>query len=568
MADYIAIIILLIFIGLIVLFVFIGGKVEKEILEKERERLEKERLERIEIEQLENDVKAKLGLTSWGIFPYNDIVINVRSRVALEKYDDFVFFKEDRSRLEKVEKVINEKNELSRVLQAFLKNNDFKEHKYYYVVEERVNYILKQCVGFKIHIDYISSAGNYLASKDIWITLQKVNMYKNDPTLLMAKSEYNKYLKEQEKEQLANKYKEYYGFVNRVIDYANENKDDLFIKGSQKKLDDLMLKLFDRTVNSIKKIKTIDSEEWGIISDFINNIRIEVEEIVNKNKKISEYYQSKEFAKVKESCEILMSSQREFNEYINEKVEFVSKLFGHKVFRNSTVYNDEYNYIRPYKKTITPLSIEVSAGVFASAENDPMKYIVKYFYPDKTMYKEQIDKLYILIEELETIKEAKQIIENYKLEYQQYLGDVPKYILKDDEVGFYSKLGFASIDESVLAVEYRFSYTSNGGMAQRSFTVPMTEENIIELISILENKLSKTEFVKEQRRLMTKKLRDAIKIRDNYTCCKCGNSIEKEPNLLLEIDHIVPIAKGGCTVDDNLQTLCWKCNRSKGIKIN
>lgn len=258
MADYIAIIILLIFIGLIVLFVFIGGKVEKERLER--------------IEQLENAVKVKLGLTSWNIFPYNDIVINVRSRVALEKYDDFVFLKEDRSRLEKVEKVINEKNELSRVLQEFLKNNDFKEHKYYYVVEERVNYILKQCEGYKIHIDYISSAGNYLDSKDICITLQKVNMYKNDPTLLMTKGEYNKYLKGQEKEQLANKYKEYYGFVNSVIDYANENKDDLFIKGSQKKLDDLMLKLFDRTVNSIKKIKTIDSEEWGIISDFINSL--------------------------------------------------------------------------------------------------------------------------------------------------------------------------------------------------------------------------------------------------------------------------------------------------------
>ena len=73
--------------------------------------------------------------------------------------------------------------------------------------------------------------------------------------------------------------------------------------------------------------------------------------------------------------------------------------------------------------------------------------------------------------------------------------------------------------------------------------------------------------LKEQRVLMTQKLREQIKKRDHYTCCVCGNSIEKEPNLLLEIDHIIPVSKGGKTTEDNLQTLCWKCNRSKSNKL-
>ena len=47
---------------------------------------------------------------------------------------------------------------------------------------------------------------------------------------------------------------------------------------------------------------------------------------------------------------------------------------------------------------------------------------------------------------------------------------------------------------------------------------------------------------------MTQDLREAIKKRDNYTCCKCGNSVFKEPNLLLEVDHIIPVSKGGLTV--------------------
>ena len=173
----------------------------------------------------------------------------------------------------------------------------------------------------------------------------------------------------------------------------------------------------------------------------------------------------------------------------------------------------------------------------------------------------------MLIEELETLKEAKRIIDNYKAEYQQYLGDVPDYVMTDDEAGFYSRLGFANIDESVLTVEYKFSYTSGGGMAKRTFTVPMTEETIVELIKALEGKLSAGAFTKEQRALMTNKLREYIKKRDNFTCCNCGNSVYAEPNLLLEIDHIIPVSKGGCTTEDNLQTLCWKCNRAKSNKV-
>lgn len=117
--------------------------------------------------------------------------------------------------------------------------------------------------------------------------------------------------------------------------------------------------------------------------------------------------------------------------------------------------------------------------------------------------------------------------------------------MERDADGFYSRLGFAYIGENVLAVEYKFAYTSSGGLAQRSFTIPMTEETIVELIKTLESKLTASAFAKEQRTLMTSKLRDFIKARDNYTCCFCGNSTYAEPNLLLEIDHIIPVSKGG-----------------------
>lgn len=520
--------------------------------------------------KLEKSVLSDLGFDWEAISCFDSYIdehVTVKSRQALEKYDEMKFFKENKKGLENAETAIEWKEEMAGILKEFLKNNMYKSHSQYKRLVKHINDFLKNAEAFRIEVRYISSAGNLLGSKEIIIDRRVIKRYKNDPSLLMGKGEYNKYLRDQQKEALSQKQHEYYEAVNSIIDYANANRESLVIEGRKEELDGLIGQLFDRTIHNIKKIKSPDSEEWTLIGNFMLHIKAKIEEIVSLNRQILEYYESSGFLRVKESCEVLMSSQREFNEYINEKVQSISQFFGSRVVRDETIHDDEYNYIRPYKKTITPFTAEVSAAVFASAENNPLEYIVKYFYPSKRLYPKQIRKLYRLVEELETLRDAKQIIENYKAEYQQYLGDVPRFVMENDEAGFYSRLGFATIDESVLTVEYKFSYTSGGGMAQRSFTVPMTEETIAELIKALESKLTATAFAKEQRTLMTKKLREFIKSRDNFTCCNCGNSVYIEPNLLLEIDHIIPVAKGGRTVEDNLQTLCWKCNRAKSDKM-
>ena len=517
--------------------------------------------------ELETEVLGELGISNWNIVEYFDALAIVKSRQALEKYDDIKFFRENQEMLPKAKFMIQRKNEVAAILKNFLNNNRYKTRSQYSRLITQINTTLTAARAYRISVNYITSAHNLLARKEIALNENDIDKFYRDPSLLMGKAEYNRMMREQQKEVLTQKQREFYDRVNQIIDYANVNKDTLVNKTSLAQVDNLIAQLFDRTVNSIKKVKAIESEEWHLIDGFIHRTGSEIERIVNRNHMVLAYYNSPAFLRIKETCEGMMSSQREFNEYITEKVESISKLFGTRVVRNETLNDDEYNYLRPYRKTITPFTAEVSAAVFASAENNPLDYVVKYFYPNKKTYPEQIQKLYLLVEELETLREAKQIIENYKAEYQQYLGDVPDYIMQEDEAGFYARLGFANIDESVLTVEYKFTYTSGGGMAQRSFTVPMTEETIVELIQTLENKLTAKEFAKDQRRLMTKKLRDFIKNRDNYTCCTCGNSTHAEPNLLLEIDHIIPVAKGGCTEEGNLQTLCWKCNRSKGDKI-
>ncbi len=83
----------------------------------------------------------------------------------------------------------------------------------------------------------------------------------------------------------------------------------------------------------------------------------------------------------------------------------------------------------------------------------------------------------------------------------------------------------------------------------------------------VENAMSKSNFTKRQRSKMTPALREYIKKRDHYTCQICGDNIHKNPDIILEVDHIIPVSKGGETVEYNLQTLCRTCNRKKSNKM-
>lgn len=516
--------------------------------------------------KLTAEIQLALGVKYW-MYMAKDASVHLKSAKAVENYQPIQFFKDNRDKLEEASKRLDRKRDYARRLQKVLDSNEYKDRPMYKRVAADMKENISRCFSYYVLVSYVSPAGRSTREKVLSYDRSAIDSLIADPSALMSKSEYNQYIKGQNKELLEQKQHTFYEQVNEIIDYANDNRDRLLIKGDKEELDRLIAALFDRTVNSIKKIKDVKSEEWDVIGTFVFNTETEVKTLVQKSKRILDYYNSSDFEEIKSACKSLMDSQREFNEYIDEKAQAISKLFGTRVARNETVVDDEYNYIRPYKKNITPFTAEVSSQVFASAENSPIEYIIKNFYPNKEQYPEQIQKLQLLVEELETLKDAKKIIDDYKKDYQQYITNVPDYVLENDEDGFYSRLGFANISESVLTVEYMFSYTSNGGFAHRYFTVPMTEETIVELINALESKLTIKAFAQEQRALMTSKLRQQIKERDDFTCKNCGNSTHKEPNLLLEIDHIIPVSKGGFTEERNLQTLCWKCNRSKSDKL-
>ena len=83
-----------------------------------------------------------------------------------------------------------------------------------------------------------------------------------------------------------------------------------------------------------------------------------------------------------------------------------------------------------------------------------------------------------------------------------------------------------------------------------------------ELLSEIDFQCTLNEYyAKEQRKLMTKELKDQIKKRDDYTCQLCGKYMPDEVGL--HIDHIIPVSKGGKSIPSNLQVLCSKCNGKK-----
>ncbi len=507
------------------------------------------------------------GQSDWKFTNTCDYSFSVKSKRAID-IDQLKFFKEDRDRVNHAINVMRKKSEYKSALLMLLNAEEIKKLSMYKRLATKIKTSLQNLDNYYILASYSSPTGKSQAAKTTPVHISFINKLESDPSLYMSKSEFNRFLKENAKNMLADKKHSFYNRINSIIDIANNSKEYLINKNDSDKLDELISNdLLSKTISTIDKIKDINSEEWDLLSRIINNVSEEANKLIAKNKQISEYYKSEEFLKIKSSCDTLMSSQREFNEYITQKIKSISELFGKSVSRNETEIEDEYNYIRPYKKRITPFTAEVSDAIFDSAENYPLDYVVKQFYPNKAAYPEQIQKLQLLIEELETLKDAKRIIETHKQEVQQYLSNVPLFIMENDKEGFYSKLGFASINESTLTIEYEFANTSRGGKTRRHFSVPMNEENIIKLIETLESKLTMAAFTKEQRSLMTTKLRQHIKERDNFTCKLCGNSTHKEPNLLLEIDHIIPVAKGGLTEESNLQTLCWKCNRKKSDKL-
>lgn len=71
-------------------------------------------------------------------------------------------------------------------------------------------------------------------------------------------------------------------------------------------------------------------------------------------------------------------------------------------------------------------------------------------------------------------------------------------------------------------------------------------------------------MAQQKRKGISKKVRFEVFKRDSFTCQYCGR---KAPDIILEVDHIDPVANGGTGDIMNLITSCENCNAGKSDRL-
>lgn len=100
--------------------------------------------------------------------------------------------------------------------------------------------------------------------------------------------------------------------------------------------------------------------------------------------------------------------------------------------------------------------------------------------------------------------------------------------------------------------------------ALEEFVKFINEEQIDTILYENKNEIKKHKTTRD----INLRLRFKVLQRDNFKCCACGKSPATDSNVELQVDHIMPYAKGGETEIDNLQTLCKQCNSGKSDWIS
>lgn len=110
-------------------------------------------------------------------------------------------------------------------------------------------------------------------------------------------------------------------------------------------------------------------------------------------------------------------------------------------------------------------------------------------------------------------------------------------------------------------IDYEVTYQTPKGSRTYTDTYGIVSESLTSYLAKIDELNQFKESAQYQRRLITPKKRAEIIAKDHGRCCLCGRSVKDGAQL--EVDHFIPVSKGGKSTDDNLWTLCRDCNRGK-----
>ncbi|MDQ1609656.1 MAG: hypothetical protein QOE16_2388 [Microbacteriaceae bacterium] len=230
-------------------------------------------------------------------------------------------------------------------------------------------------------------------------------------------------------------------------------------------------------------------------------------------------------------------------------------------FENTSAWNNRRDRnVAEYARHVHNASLQV----VRNASTDPIKYLMKYF----GIKADQVTLVDVqrVAGDISRLEAAVANVKGREADITAKINP-PAFILKHYREEFWNQVGVQLSPISVPYPQYKFQYTSAGGNTGQTTSVQLNTPTLEALSETLVDKIRWTKSAAGQRALMTAKLRGQIKERDRYACLRCWVSLAAEPHLLLEVDHITPVSKGGLSTPENLQTLCWRCNRAKGAKV-
>lgn len=207
------------------------------------------------------------------------------------------------------------------------------------------------------------------------------------------------------------------------------------------------------------------------------------------------------------------------------------------LLNKESINSREYNDYGIYSRGTCFSRFSTWSEALKQAGLKPYKHVSEKRIDDEDLLKE-IERIWIKLGRQPTTSDIKAGISNYSLHaYAEHFG------------------GWRGALQAF--VEY-IEETNNDGQTFEEFPADMKDTKA-ESIPYKE-----TERIRHKTpRDVNYRLRFKIMRRDNFKCCICGNSPAKDPTIELHIDHIIPWAKGGETVLENLQTLCSICNLGK-----
>lgn len=303
---------------------------------------------------------------------------------------------------------------------------------------------------------------------------------------------------------------------------------------------------------------------------FFGLVIVPIASAVIWNVRKNRYFESEQFQSLRAKVTSVVAEH-------NDVVNYVAEIRDEGAFELGASSTGRYAHLANFENTsawnnrrdrnvaeYAPHVHNASLQVVRNASVEPIKYLMKYF--EIKADQETLADVQRVAQDVSKLEEAVDNVRKREAEIVAMINP-PAFILKRYSEEFWSLVGVHLSPISVPYPQYKFQYTSAGGNTGQTVDIKLDTPTLDALSETLVEKIRWAKSAAGQRALMTARLRGWIKDRDRHTCLQCGVSVSAEPHLLLEVDHIVPVSRGGLSEPDNLQTLCWRCNRTKGAKM-